>query len=151
MEGRFFPTLEKAHTPPPRPARSLPPRSVPLCAGRAITRSFATGLWARGPARVRPVKSLLRPWSLGGLRRIRQRGRARSHGCRYAPQGVEPPASRPRLPVRCPRPRVLTAAAPLREAQRRCSGCTGKQGLSGASACVIKRRLSGRSQLDSCW
>lgn len=45
MEGRFFPTLEKAHTPPPRPARSLPPRSVPLCAGRAITRSFATGLW----------------------------------------------------------------------------------------------------------
>lgn len=47
MESRFFPTLEKAHTAPPRRARSLPPRSVPLCAGRGITRSFATGL---GPA-----------------------------------------------------------------------------------------------------
>lgn len=49
MEGRFIPTLEKAHPAPPRRARSLPPRSVPLCAGagKGITSSFATGL---GPA-----------------------------------------------------------------------------------------------------
>lgn len=75
---------------------------------------------ARSPARIRPVKSLLRP----GRRRLcrpcstNRRGRTKSHAWRYAPRGLGPLASRPIFPERCPWLPV-PAAAPV--SRRRCA------------------------------
>lgn len=137
----------------PSKARPGPPAPLHPSTGRRGQRNhwlFRCQLGARGPARVRPVKSPLRPWRLGGLQPTSWRDRTGHHGWRYAPQGVEPPASSPRLSDRCPVPAVAGAgrrrpapgsAAPVplyREA-----------GPARTSVFVIKRRPLGTSQLDS--
>lgn len=63
------------------------------------------------------------------------------------PRGVGPPASRPRLPERCRRQPVLSTAAGLPEAPSEPFFL--RREPVHASACVISRRPSECSQLDS--
>lgn len=78
------------------------------------------------------------------------------HGWRYAPQGVEPPASSPRLSDRCPVP--AAAGAGRRHPAPGTAALVSLYWEAGpvrASVFVIKRCPLGSSQLDSwgeaCW
>lgn len=131
LHGRQILPHPRRGQPSPSAARPEPPaRSIPVCvpAGRRISSSSAAGL---GPAALHaPGRLSLRfgpgDWvasdPLAG-------GRTRRHRWRYAPHGLEPPASRPRFPNRCPRRPVLTTAVRLPEALCR-SLFTGRWGLS---------------------
>lgn len=159
LEGRppWSPPLKRT-TQPLRgaPGASRPAPSRYARHGQGNRWLFRGQLGARGPARVRPVRSPLWPWRLGGLRPTSWRDRPGRHGWRYAPQGVEPPASSPRLSDRCPVP--AAAGAGRRHPAPGTAALVPlywKAGPVRASVFVIKRCPLGSSQLDSwgeaCW
>lgn len=155
VEGRP-PRKEDSSLPSKKPTQPLygaprVPRPAPSAYARARAgQSLALPRPApvpRPPARIRPVKSPLRPWRLGRSDPLAGEGEPGARVSVTHPRGVGPPASRPRLPERCRRLPVLATAAGVPEAPS--EPLLLRREPVHASACVISRRPSECSQLDS--